>query len=177
VRELITATTKGLRPLSHDITGKVVVIKYSILNKRYQSPRFQIIKATGGFGCKEGSTGKVFGRMVADGSDITLRRDELLGEASDELVMEAMADDTPVKPIEVSKREFLIVAKDGNQTRGTTQQEAYDRLRRITRSAVLACYHIHPESTINELGYMSYPEGIPPVEMSVRKGKDWTAAK
>jgi len=168
--KLITTGQEGLMPLSPDINGKVVVLRHTWLNMRMQLPRLQLVKATGGFGCKADSGGKVFGRFIASGEDTTFRRTDLIGEASNELIEQAMADTTPITPINASLREYLAIAKDGEQARGDTIEQAKERLHRITRSAVIAVYQIHPESFVTDLGFITYPEGIKPVEIQVRKG-------
>jgi hypothetical protein len=168
--KLIAQGQEGLRPLSSDIYNKIVVLDHAMLNSRHQIPRFQLVKAVGGFGCKAGSTGKVFGRCLADGSDVAVYRRDLIGEATDMLVHIAMSDLTPVTPINERLREFLVVAQNGHQARGETIDQAKERLKRITRAKIIAAYQVHPESYVTDMGFLSYPEGIKPIEVCVRKG-------
>lgn len=173
---LIDKGHKGLTPLVGDLTDKVVVLDWRKLNRRYQLPRFQLIKAKGGFGCREDSLGsKVYGYCIADSSDVAARRHNLLGIATMELINEAMADSTAVTQIDLTLREYMLVAKDGSSERGNTIEEARQRLLRITNSAVVGAYELHPEAYLNEFGFISYPEGAPPVQVQIRKGKVWTA--
>lgn len=174
---LINPGHEGLTPLVGDITNKVVVLDWHKLNRRYQMPRFQLIKAKGGFGCREAVLGsKVFGICVADGEDVTTRREHLIGIATDDLIVQAMADSSPVKPIDLSLREYMVVAKDGTSARGHSIEEARHNLKLHTNANVSGAYEVHPESYINDLGFISYPEGAPPAEVRIRKGKIWTAA-
>jgi hypothetical protein len=168
--KLITQGQEGLRPLSSDLYNKIVVLDYTRLNSRHQVPRFQLLKAIGGFGCKQGSLGKIFGRCLADGSDVTVCRNDLIGEATDMLVHIAMSDLTPITPVNKTLREFLVVSGNGYQARGETLDKAKERLRRITRARIIAAYQVHPESYVTDMGFLSYPEGITPVEIKVRKG-------
>jgi hypothetical protein len=170
MNRLIARGEKGLRPLSSDLYNKIVVLDHIKLNSRHQVPRFQLLKAIGGFGCKQNSTGKIFCRCLADGSDAAVYRSDLIGEAEDILVHIAMSDLTPVAPINKTLREFLIIASNGYQARGETLDKAKERLRRITKSKIIAAYEVHPESYVTDMGFLSYPEGIMPIEIKVRKG-------
>jgi len=172
---LIDRNHKGLRPLVGDLNGQVVVLDYQCLGRRYQMPRFQLIKAKGGFGCNEGSDGKIYAVCIADGEDISCRRGNLIGIATDELISEAMADTTPVPGIDLSLREYMLIAKDGTSARGETVERARQRLLLLTDAKVVGAYELHPESYLNEFGYISYPDGAAPVEVGIRKGKVWTA--
>lgn len=172
---LIEQGHEGLRPLVGDITKLVVVLDWKCLGRRFQMPRFQIIKATGGFGCKEDSTGKIYGICIADSENVVLRRSNLIGIATDELINEAMADTTPVANIDLNLREYMLIAKDGSSARGDTVEFAKQRLLRLTNSAVVGAYELHPEAYLNEFGYISYPSGAPPTQVGIRKGKVWTA--
>lgn len=173
---LIDAGHEGLMPLVGDLTDKVVVLDWRKLNRRYQLPRFQLVKAKGGFGCKEGSLGnKVYGYCIADSSDVACRRQQLIGIATIELINEAMADTRAVGQIDLALREYMLVAKDGSSERGQTIEEARQRLKRITNSVVVGAYELHPESYITEFGFIQYPQGAPPTEVRINKGKVWTA--
>lgn len=172
---LIDRNHKGLRPLAGDLSQTVVVLDYQCLGRRFQMPRFQLIKAKGGFGCKEDSDGKIFAICIADGEDISCRRAHLIGIATDELIKEAMADTTPVPGIDLSLREYMLIAKDGSSARGDTVEQARQRLNVLTDAKTVGAYELHPESYLNEFGYISYPAGAPPVEIGIRKGRTWTA--
>jgi hypothetical protein len=164
--KLITSSSKGVLPLVGNITGKVCVLNYHRLTRRYQLPRFQLFMAKGGFGCQENSLGSaVFGQYVADQKEDRRERIEFIGIASDELITRAMADDAPVMPIDLSQRRYLIVAKDGNHEFGESLKQAGERLRLITKAKAVASYLVHPETQINSMGYFSYPEGAPPEQI------------
>lgn len=173
---LITCTDERLRPLVGDLKGQVLVLDWAYLKRRYQMPRFQLIQATGGFGCSEESPGKIFGRSICDGEEGTYRRNQFIGIATEELIMAGMADTTPVQNIDLNLREYLLIARDGSTERGHTIEQARQRLGRITSAAITGAYEVHPESYVNDLGYISYPDGAPPVEVKIRKGKVWTAS-
>lgn len=174
--QLIESTDERLRPLVADIKGRVLVLDWRRLRRRFQMPRFQLIRATGGFGCKEDSSGKVFGTSVCDGEDGTYRRAHFIGMATDELVRAAMADTTPVEGIDLSLREYLLVARDGSTERGPNIEQARRRLRLISSAAITGAYEVHPESYMTDFGFISYPEGAPPVEVKIKRGKVWTAS-
>lgn len=164
--KLITATSEGVVPLAGDITGKVCVINHHRLTRRYQLPRFQLFMAKGGFGCQENSLGSaVFGKYVADQIEDRRERRDFIGIATDELIERAMADASPVQPIDLSLRRYMVVAKDGNYEWGDSLKQAMERLKLITSAKVTASYLVHPETRINSMGYFTYPEGAPPTEI------------
>lgn len=175
---LITAKTKGLLPLVGDITGQYVVLPHTKLHRRYQMPRFQIFKATGGFGCQEGSLGsKVYGVCIADNQDDQWRRNDFIGIATKGLIDKAMADTTPVPGINPMERHYLLVSTDGYFETGDTVNEAMQRLRLMTKAKVVTAYLCHPESTLNDLGFLSYPAGTDIAEIKVkRQGGVWIDA-
>jgi len=174
--DLIGSNSEGLAPLSGDLKDKVLVIDHTRLGARYQTPRFQLFKARGGFGCADNSLGRaIFGTYLATGEDGRLNRNDFVGIASRALIDAAMADLTPVPDLDLSEREFMLVAKDGCRGRGPTVEVARQRLERQTASPVFAAYRLHPESTVSSTGYISYPDGAPPQEVRIKKGKEWTA--
>lgn len=172
---LIDHTTQGLLPLQGDLTNQILVIRWELLHRRYQLPRFQLIKAKGGFGCREDSSGKIFGVCIADASSIAGRRADFIGIATTDLINRAMADTTPVPNIDLSLREYMLVARDGSTERGDSIEQARQRLKLITSAAIIHAYQVHPESRMTEFGFISYPDGAPPTEVKIRKGNTWTA--
>jgi hypothetical protein len=168
----------GLTPIvSQNLKGQFVVVNWRRLDRRFQQPRFQIFKPTGGTGCLTFMDGgKVFGRHVFDGEDGEFRRTDFLGLASEELIKLAMADITPTTPIDLSLREYMLRARDGSEERGKSIEDARRRLSYITNSAVVEAWELHPDSYINPFGLIVYPEGAPPTQVKVKKGKEWTAA-
>lgn len=174
--QLIESTDERLRPLVGNVKGRVLVLDWRQLKRRFQMPRFQLIKATGGFGCEEGSTGKVFGTSICDGEDGAYRRNHFIGMATDPLIQAAMADTTPVAGIDLSLREYLLIARDGSTERGQTIEQARQRLRLISSAAITGAYEVHPESYMTDFGFISYPDGAPPVEVKIKRGKVWTAS-
>lgn len=175
---LITGKDEGLRPLVGDLAGQYLVLSHLKLNRRYQMPRFQIFKATGGFGCKDGSLGsKVFGVFVADNEDGQYRRSDFIGVATKELIQQALADTTPVPSINPHERIYLLFTNDGYYEKGDTVNEAMQRLRRVTKAQVRQAFHCHPESTVNEFGFLSYPSGTTLTEVKIKKqGANWIDA-
>lgn len=175
--KLITPGDRGLSPIEGDLTGRVLVIAHTHLKRRYQLPRFQLFKAHGGFGCKEGSLGSaVFGQYIADGEESRQRRNDFIGFADDELIKQALADTTPVEAIDLTKRVYLLVAKDGSMQIGDTVEQARQRLRLQTPAQVVGAFLAHPETTVTDMGFLAYPSGAVPQEIRIKKGKEWTAA-
>lgn len=174
---LIKHGDEGLLPLVGDLSGQTLVIAHDKLHRRYQLPRFQIFTASGGFGCQEHSLGRaVFGSHNADGEEARWNRSDFIGIATAELVARAMADLTPVEPINLAERAFLVVSADGNYIMGDTPTQAMERLRRITKAKVLQAFIAHPETQVNELGLMTWPEGAAPAEVKLKKkGGAWIA--
>ena len=90
-----------------------------------------------------------------------------------------IADGTTVavENIDLNKRVYFMVAKDGSVETGETVNQARQRLGRITSSAVAITYHAHPESIITELGFISWPKGAEPVEVRIKsRGGIWIDA-
>jgi hypothetical protein len=77
------------------------------------------------------------------------------------------------KPFEL---EYLLVCKDGSRARGPTLETTTQRIKRITNSPVMMSFLVHPDTKINSFGYIEYPDGYPPEEITYKKGKEWTAA-
>lgn len=80
---------------------------------------------------------------------------------------------TPIREVEL---EFLLVCKDGSRARGPSLEIARQRIQRITHSPVMMSLRIHPDSIVTGNGYIKYPDGYPPEEIDIKKGKEWTAA-
>jgi len=175
---LISPGTPGLSPLVGDLTHKVAVLSHTKLNRRYAIPRYQLVRVIGGFGCvSEDSHKRVFGNCIADGEPVSVRRNELIGIASQDLIHLAMADTTPVQQIDLSLREYLIIASDGSSERGSTPDEAVRRLKMITDARIVCAYYVHPETRLMDIGILSPPEGAPVEQVKFRKGKKgWTAS-
>lgn len=175
---LIKRGDEGLMPLVGDLTGHTLVLSHERLNRRYQMPRFQIFKATGGFGCKEGSLGRaVYGIHIADNEDARWNRNDFIGIATQELAARAMEDVRPVPPLNLDERGYFLWADDGSSVMGDTVSEAMQRLRRITSAKVRQAFLTHPESHVNEFGYLVYPQGTEPTEVKIKKkGGSWIDA-
>ena len=175
---LIVRGDEGLMPLVGDLTQQRLVLAHSRLNRRYQMPRFQIFHATGGFGCQANSLGSaVYGIHIADGESARWNRNDFIGIADDELVSKALEDTTPVENIDLDKRTYFLVAKDGSVETGDTPELARRRLGRITNAKVKVAYHAHPESQVNGFGLISYPKGAEPVEVKIKsRGGIWIDA-
>jgi|LauGreSuBDMM15SN_2_FD.fasta_scaffold25147_1 hypothetical protein len=172
---LIVEGDEGVSPLVADLTYKWVVLAYKFLPRQYQQPRFQIIRPFGGPGCKIQLNGIIYARHAADGQDVHCHRFDLIGMCSDELAIKAAADTTPVASIDLNLHEYLLIARDGHNERGDTVEQARQRLMRITHAEITEVWSVHPESKVNDMGVISYPDGAPPVEIPVIKGKIWTA--
>lgn len=95
---VIAINEKDCTKLSNDITDKLVVVKMDFFDRTYQEARYQLVKATGGFGCNAGNgkDKKVFVKDVFpenrnDGikrESYGLRRSDLLGEPTAECLSE-----------------------------------------------------------------------------------------
>jgi hypothetical protein len=176
--KLIDYGHDGVTPIvSQNLAKQIVVVNWRKLDRRFQQPRFQLFRPTGGTGCiLSTGGGKVFGRHVFDGEDNEFRRDDFLGIATEELVALAMADTTPTTPIDLSLREYMLRARDGSESRGKTIEEARRRLSYLTNTPVREAWELHPDSYINPFGLIVYPEGAQPTQVKIKKGKEWTAA-
>lgn len=71
--------------------------------------------------------------------------------------------------------QYLLVCKDGCRAIAQTVELARRRVERMTSSPVMMSFLVHPETTITSNGYIKYPDGYPPTEFTIKKGKEWTA--
>ena len=94
---VILMTKADVMPLSNDITDKLVVINAEYFDEAYKEARYQLVKATAGFGCNAGNGRykKVYVHEVFpernDGrkrTEYNLRRSDLLGEPTVECLAE-----------------------------------------------------------------------------------------
>lgn len=70
-----------------DYTGRVMVLRPSLLKDEYKTPRDQLILCEGGFGCSPTAIGrKVFGRFLSDGEKCQYDRSDFIGELKAELL-------------------------------------------------------------------------------------------
>lgn len=82
------------RPLSDNIEGKLVVIGIDHFKPEYQSAKYQLVLATGGFGCDANKLGSaVFVMECQKDNPESYRRDrfQLVGEPTEELIAEWQA--------------------------------------------------------------------------------------
>lgn len=84
----------GLLDQSHcseeaDFTGKLLILKPTVLKDEYKSADFQLFLAQSGFGCNPTALGqKVFGRFLKDGESTHFNRSDFLGVIKDECIPE-----------------------------------------------------------------------------------------
>lgn len=81
-----------------------------------------------------------------------------------------------MEPIREVKLEYLLVCKDGSRGRGPSLEIAHERVRRVTHSTVMMSLRIHPDTIVTGNGYIKYPDGYPPEEIDIKKGKEWIVA-
>lgn len=63
-----------------DITGRLIIISTRTLSDNYKKAKWQIWRATGGFGCKAGNGGSaVFAQCIEDGENARWRINQVLG--------------------------------------------------------------------------------------------------
>lgn len=80
-----------VKPLSDHIEGKLVVIDIDAFKEQYKSAKYQLVLATGGFGCDAGKIGTaVFVTECTKDNPESYRRERynLIGEPTDELITE-----------------------------------------------------------------------------------------
>lgn len=174
---LITSKTEGVMPLVADVRGKNLVLRFNFLDRRFQMPRFQIVHATSGIGAESDQPNEiVIGIHIADNRSAVFRRNQFIGIASEALVVLAMEDTTPVRDLDPNDLVYFVMALDGSTETGDTIQQVMARLERITSAKPRVCYQAHRDCSFNEYGYLHYPEGMPPVEVELkRRGKEWIA--
>ena len=80
-----------LKPLSDNIEGKLVVVGIDFFNEKYKSAKYQLVLATGGFGCDAGKLGNaVFVIECVKDNPESYRQERynLIGEPTDEIIAE-----------------------------------------------------------------------------------------
>lgn len=79
------------KPLSDHIEGKLVVIKPDFFKAEYRDAKYQLVLATGGFGCDADKMGNaVFVEEVYNDNPEHYRQERynLIGEPTDEMITE-----------------------------------------------------------------------------------------
>ena len=167
---MITQDTSGLLPLPDDYEGHVLVLHPDKLGARWQLPKFQLIECRGGFGCKPDKIGsKVFGTFLADGEDTQYRRGDFIGEASETMIADALADTRQAAPIDPTQRAFLVIGKNLSWGRADTLEAAKKNCR--VNGMPIYGFHCHPETYLTDFGMLAWPKGCErPVEVWKRKG-------
>jgi hypothetical protein len=153
-------TREQLAPLPDDMTGHICVIAASCLGSRWQLPKFQLIRVTGGFGAVRGNLGsKVYGEHLADGEWRQLRSNDFIGVASQEQIDEAMADERGELPIDPANLGYLVIGKGLAFGKSKDLAEA-KKLCRQNGKPMLA-YHCHMETQLTDMGSLQWPHGAP----------------
>lgn len=156
---IITHQTEGLLPLPDKFVGRIVALRASALGKRYQLARFQLWRASGGFGCESGKIGtKVYAECLADGEEGQWRRGDFIGEASVELIKVALADDTPVPQFDPTDTCLLGIGH-GGWVFGDDEQAVRYKIKRNGLKKLIALYRVHRESQVTEFGSILSPKG------------------
>lgn len=88
----ISAKTKGVLPLQdQNLENKILVLNPELLKAEYRRPEFQLVKATGGFGCSPTAIGTaVFVKWLIDGDKTRWERYHFIGIASPELIKQIL---------------------------------------------------------------------------------------
>ena len=79
------------KPLSDNIEGRLVVIKPDFFKPEFRDAKYQIVLATGGFGCEAGKLGNaVFVEEVHTDNPEYYRQERynLIGEPTEEIIKE-----------------------------------------------------------------------------------------
>jgi hypothetical protein len=165
----ITTQTPGVLPLATDAVyyGKVLVLPLNYLGARYRKPAYQLVKAMGGFGCEPDKLGaKVFCQHLADNDESTFRRNDFIGEASQELIDQIMNADREPMPVVPENLVFIAIGTGCTWGRGTTEKEARNQLKKAGGSSCIVIYQAHEFAYVNDMGGLSWPHGAPePVEV------------
>ena len=80
-----------VKPLSDNIEGKLVVVGVDFFKAEYKSAKYQLVVATGGFGCDASKIGNAVYVIECHNDNPESYRQErynLIGEPTDELVTE-----------------------------------------------------------------------------------------
>lgn len=161
--KMITRETPGLLPLPDDLTGRTLVLAPDKLGARFQLPKFQIVRATGGFGCKPQSLGtKVYVEFVCDGDEATYTSGAFIGEASPEMIENAKTDDTPEAPVDLNDMSYMAIG-DGRWVKAPTEKEAKAKLKAL-RCKCAAVYYTHSETGFDGM-FLTWPKGAKPAEL------------
>jgi len=73
-------TRKDVLPLVGDLEGKILVLNSKVLRAPFRFRKFQLWKATGGFGCSPTAHGaSVFATCLADGEKSRWNRGDFIG--------------------------------------------------------------------------------------------------
>ena len=76
-----------------DYTGKLLILKPSVLKDEFKTPDYQLFYAESGFGCSPTAFGrKVFGKFLKDGENTNFNRSDFLGVIKDACIPEWAAE-------------------------------------------------------------------------------------
>lgn len=76
-----------------DYTGKLLILKPSVLKDEFKTPDYQLFYAESGFGCSLTAFGrKVFGKFLKDGENTNFNRSDFLGVIKDACIPEWAAE-------------------------------------------------------------------------------------
>lgn len=159
---VLTAKSQGVLPLPDQLTGKTLVLHADRLGKRWQRAKFQLVKAHGGFGCYPDKIGsKVYVEFIADGDESEYRRGDFIGEASAELIAEALADPEGELPLDPNDLCYLAIGR-GTWGKGDTIEEAKKQCRKAGSVATVV-YRCHRETQCDGFS-IHWPAASPAAE-------------
>lgn len=111
-----------------DYTGKLLLLKPSVLKDEYKSPDFQLFYAQSGFGCIAAARGrKVFGFFLKDGEKTSFNRSDFIGVIKDKHIPEWAREKLAMLQVSNSAENMTENGTESeNFTAGGTQDENED---------------------------------------------------
>ena len=160
-------TKDQLNPVPDDMTGHVMVLRATALGKRWQLPKFQLVKVSGGFGAHAESLGtKVFGRCLGDNEEATWHRCDFIGEAKQEQIDAALADERGASLVDLKAMHYLCMGSDMTYGTGATVDESQENCRRAGGKPIIV-YRCHEETQFDGLT-LTWPNGAEPATVAWR---------
>jgi hypothetical protein len=78
------------------LEGKILVIPVQSFSREYRTAKYQLVRATGGFGCDPTNRGTaVFVKFLSDGEEARYSRGDFEGILKEEFVSELTNEDFP----------------------------------------------------------------------------------
>lgn len=157
----------GLKPISSNCAGKVLVLRSSKLYGRYQFGKMQLFRASGGFGCEADKLGTgIFGTHLYDGEECKRSRGDFIGELSDEAAAAVMQGTDTLAPLDPEDMVYMAIGTGGYWGKGKDRKAAEKECRRAggRYTRIVQVWYCHAETYVGDF-QIRWPKEAPAAEL------------